>query len=254
LTVNTKLKVMNTRIAIAGCGLAVVALLMLLCAALGYRTGLLGLQTAFLLLRWGAYSGGAAAVVSLFAVVLTLARPRGERHRLALAGLGLLLGAALIGFPASQLYRARNLPPIHDITTDVNDPPAFQAVLPLRASAPNTVDYGGSEVAAQQRNAYPDIATVTLSVPPAQAFERALATAQAMGWDLVASDSSAGRIEATDTTFWFGFKDDVVVRVRPANGGSRIDVRSLSRVGRGDVGTNARRIRDYLRELAKTAG
>lgn len=242
---------MNARIAIAGCGLAVVAVLMLLSAALGYRTGLVGLQTAFLLLRWGAYLGGGAAVLSLLAVVLMLARPPGERRGLALAGLGLLLGAGLLGLPASQMYRARGVPPIHDITTDPNDPPSFEAVLPLRANAPNTVDYGGPEVAAQQRNAYPDIGPVTLSVPPAQAFERALAAVRAMGWDPVASDSSAGRIEATDTTFWFGFKDDVVVRVRPANGGSRIDVRSLSRVGRGDVGTNARRIRAYLREIAK---
>lgn len=242
---------MNAVIAIAGCGLAAVAVLMLLCAAFGYRTGLVGLQSAFLLLRWGAYLGGAAAVLSLLALVLMLARPTGERQGLALAGLSLLLGAALFGFPASQLYRARRVPPIHDITTDSNDPPAFVAVLPLRANAPNKVDYGGSEVAAEQRNAYPDIGPVTLNVPPTQAFERALAAVRAMGWDLVASDSSAGRIEATDTTFWFGFKDDVVVRVRPANGGSRIDVRSLSRVGRGDAGTNARRIRAYLRELAK---
>jgi len=74
-----------------------------------------------------------------------------------------------------------------------------------------------------------------------------------MGWDLVAADATAGRIEATDTTFWFGFKDDVVIRVRPAHGGSRVDVRSLSRVGVGvgDVGTNAKRIRAYLDVLTE---
>ena len=242
---------MNARIAIVGCGLAVVAVLMMLCAALGHRAGLVGLQSAFLLLRWGAYLGGAAGVLSLLAVVLMFVRPRGERRGLALAVFGFIIGAGLFGLAASQLYRARGVPPIHDITTDVNDPPSFAAVLPLRANAPNTVDYGGPEVAAQQRNAYPDIGPVTVSVPPEQAFERALAAVRAMGWDLVASDPSAGLIEATDTTFWFGFKDDIVVRIRPADGGSRIDVRSLSRVGRGDVGTNARRIRAYVRELAK---
>lgn len=242
---------MNAIVAIVGSGLAVVAALILLSSTLGYRTELVGLQAAFLLLRWGAYLGGAAAALSLLAVVLTLARPPVERQWLVLAGLGLLLGAALFGLLATQMYRARGVPPIHDITTDSNDPPSFAAVLPLRANVPNKVDYGGPEVAAQQRNAYPDIGPATLNDPPAQAFERALAAVQAMGWDLVASDSSAGRIEATDTTFWFGFKDDVVVRVRPANGGSRIDVRSLSRVGRGDAGTNARRVRAYLREFAK---
>jgi uncharacterized protein (DUF1499 family) len=81
------------------------------------------------------------------------------------------------------------------------------------------------------------------------AFEHALATVHKMGWDLVAADAAAGRIEATDTTFWFGFKDDVVIRLRPADEGSRVDVRSLSRVGGGDVGTNAKRIRTYLDAL-----
>ena len=68
---------------------------------------------------------------------------------------------------------------------------------------------------------------------------------------LVAAEAADGRIEATDTTFWFGFKDDVVVRVQPADNGSRIDVRSESRVGKSDVGTNARRIRAYLAKLAE---
>jgi len=90
-----------------------------------------------------------------------------------------------------------------------------------------------------------------LNRPPDRAFDLALAALHEMGWDLVAADATAGRIEATDTTFWFGFKDDVVIRVRPADGGSRVDVRSLSRVGVGDVGTNAKRIRAYLDVLTE---
>ena len=74
-----------------------------------------------------------------------------------------------------------------------------------------------------------------------------------MGWDLVASDPASGRIEATDTTFWFGFKDDIVIRVAAAPGGSRVDIRSLSRVGVSDVGTNAARIRKYLTALRSSA-
>jgi uncharacterized protein (DUF1499 family) len=126
------------------------------------------------------------------------------------------------------------------------------AVLPLRASAPNPTTYGGTKIAGLQRRAYPDLGPAILNTPPPHAFEQALATVRAMGWDLVAADQKAGRIEATDTTFWFGFKDDVVIRVRPSEGGSRIDVRSLSRVGGGDVGTNANRIRAYLRKLAQS--
>jgi uncharacterized protein (DUF1499 family) len=85
-----------------------------------------------------------------------------------------------------------------------------------------------------------------LNVTPGRAFDRAVAAAKAMGWDIVASDPAGGRIEATDTTFWFGFKDDVVVRVTPQPAGSRVDVRSLSRVGGGDLGANAARIRAFL--------
>ena len=137
-------------------------------------------------------------------------------------------------------------PPIHDITTDTQDPPEYVAVLPLRANAPNTTEYGGERVAAQQRETYPDLQPLILDVPPSHAFDRALSTVREMGWDLVAADATTGRIEATDTTFWYGFNDDVVVRVRPADSGSRVDVRSLSRVGGGDAGTNARRIRAFL--------
>jgi uncharacterized protein (DUF1499 family) len=90
---------------------------------------------------------------------------------------------------------------------------------------------------------------VTTQLPPAQAFPRALAAARAMGWTMVAQDSSAGTIEASDTTFWFGFTDDVVIRVAADGDGSRIDVRSLSRIGRSDVGANARRIRAYEAKL-----
>jgi uncharacterized protein (DUF1499 family) len=123
------------------------------------------------------------------------------------------------------------------------------AVLAQRAGAANPAEYGGADVAAQQRTAYPDIRPVTLSDPPARAFERALAAARGEGWEIVAAVPAEGRIEATDTTRWFGFKDDVVVRVKPEGSGSRVDVRSLSRVGKSDVGKNASRIREYLRAL-----
>jgi len=87
-------------------------------------------------------------------------------------------------------------------------------------------------------------------VPPPVAFSRALEAAERMGWTLVANNPAEGRIEATDTTFWYGFKDDIVIRVTPAGAGSRVDVRSVSRVGRSDIGTNARRVRRYLAKLA----
>jgi uncharacterized protein (DUF1499 family) len=142
---------------------------------------------------------------------------------------------------------------IHDITTDTETPPVFVAILPLRAGTPNTAEYGGPEVAAQQRTGYPDLKPLTLTIPPAQAFPHALAVAREMGWEIAANEPAEGRIEATDATFWFGFKDDVVVRITPAGSGSRIDVRSVSRVGRSDVGKNAERITEYLERIARVA-
>ena len=97
--------------------------------------------------------------------------------------------------------------------------------------------------------AYPDMTPVVLPMPPDQAFEDALAAVNGMGWKVAGSNRGEGRIEATDTTFWFGFKDDVVIRLRPAVGGTQVDVRSVSRVGGGDVGANAKRIRSYLQRL-----
>ena len=194
------------------------------------------------------YGGIAAAAVSLIGLVMTLVRPREVRRGTALAAVSLLVGVVFVAVPA-RFRMGPQAPPIHDITTDTQDPPAYVAVLPLRANAPNTTVYGGDKIASQQRAAYPDLQPLMLKVPPAQAFERALATLRKMGWDLVEADAAAGRIEATDTTFWFGFKDDVVIRVRPADGGSRVDVRSLSRVGGGDAGTNAKRIRAFLAAL-----
>src|SRR5437588_404451 len=105
------------------------------------------------------------------------------------------------------------------------------------------------QLAEQQRRAYPDIVPAVLAAGPEVAFARALDAARAMGWEIVDAQPKEGRIEATATTFWFGFKDDVVVRITPLSAGSRIDVRSKSRVGRGDTGTNAQRVRAYLKRL-----
>ena len=163
-----------------------------------------------------------------------------------------LILPAIIVFIVSVAACARltgGAPRIHDITTDTNDPPLFVDILPLRAGAKNGAVYGGSEVAELQHAAYPDIAPVDLDLAPAAAYAKALAAANAMEWALVATDSVAGRIEATATTRVFRFKDDVVIRIRPRAGGSRLDIRSVSRLGNGDLGKNASRIRAFLVHL-----
>ena len=169
-----------------------------------------------------------------------------------------LLGAAGAGLAYSipESYRPGDgIPPIHDITTDVTNPPPFVDVLPLRSGAPNTAIYGGGEgetpasLAEQQRAAYPDIVTQRFNESPASVFERALTAANNLGWDIVAEEPAQGRIEATDTTFWFRFKDDIVIRIRPDGDGAILDARSVSRVGRSDAGKNAARLRRFFDEL-----
>jgi uncharacterized protein (DUF1499 family) len=227
---------------------AVTAVLLLLLAGPGVRLGLWSFQSGFSLLRWGAYLGIAVVVTSV--LQLLSSRTRGPKPWPLLGALALGLLAA--GVPWYWLHVAKRVPPIHDISTDTRDPPLFVAVLPLRAGASNPAAYGGPQVAAAQKQAYPDIRPLELpGTTPGRAFDRALAAARDAGWAIVAADSADGRIEATATTGWFGFKDDVVIRVRPDGSGSRLDVRSVSRVGGSDVGTNARRIRAYLRRLAE---
>jgi len=239
----------RSRVAVAGAVLAFAAALGATSAGLGYRLEWWGLGTAFTVLRWSAYGGLAAAALSLAGAVL--ARPRGPRRGFVWALAGMAVAVTTAAIPYAQLRTARAVPPIHDISTDTETPPEFVAVVPLRAGAPNPPAYPGPAAAEQQRAAYPDLAPAALDVPPEEAFERALAVARDLGWAIVAADREAGRIEATDETFWFGFKDDVVVRVRAADGASRIDVRSKSRVGTSDVGANARRIRRFIEALGE---
>ena len=145
-----------------------------------------------------------------------------------------------------------NYPPIHDISTDQVSPPEFVEILPLRADAPNTVEYGRSgdmtpqRLAELTREAYPDLVPHTYEQAPDVIFDRALAAVNELGWELVAADKAAGRIEATATTFWFRFKDDVVVTIADSAGQTVVNARSLSRVGVGDVGANALRLREFF--------
>ena len=228
-------------IALAGFWIGFVACVLLMLDGPAYRMHILALGIALRIIPAILLLGVVALVLSL----IGLAR-RGSKG-VALAGL--VLGVIAAGLPLHSITTARHSP-IHDVSTDTINPPQFVAVLPLRAAtkAANSTDYD-ARTAQLQKETYPDIGPLHLDAPPAQAFDRALAAARGSGWEIVASDPAQGRIEATATTFWFGFKDDVVVRIAAEGAGSRLDVRSLSRIGRSDVGANARRIRDYLAKV-----
>jgi uncharacterized protein (DUF1499 family) len=234
-----------------GLALALLSIGVAILAGLGSRWEWWHFRTGFQILTWAAYGGLTAGIVSLVGVVTALLST--PRRRLLPALVGVALGLIVAGFPWQLKQTAQRVPPIHDITTDTENPPAFVAVLPLRKDAPNPADYGGPEIAAQQHAAYADLKPLLLNVSPDEVFSTALATAHDLGWEIVDAKPAEGRIEATDTTFWFGFKDDIVVRVEPTDHGSRIDVRSVSRVGKSDVGTNAGRIRAYIERMTRAS-
>ena len=234
--------------------LAVIASALLSVGPIGWRAGWWHFRFAFLtLMPWAAYFGIAALVVSV--LTLLLGRSRIESRGIAIAIVAFTAGGLIAYVPWHYDQIRQQAPPIHDITTDPDNPPAFVAVAALReAAGPDRVAYEGARVAEQQRLAYPDIQPLTLALAPAAAFNRALDTAQRMGWTIVAADDAAGRIEASDRSRWFGFTDDIVIRIIPSASGSRIDLRSSSRVGRSDFGVNAARVERYLSALRATTG
>ncbi len=173
-----------------------------------------------------------------------------------LAWFGTLVGAAILLLLAMGGARASRVPAIHDLTTDPADPPSFTAALraPANGGRDLTYPHGPADTAAQQRKAYPQLAPRRLAQPPQAAFETCLQAATGLGWQLTWQDAAQGLFEATDTTAVFRFIDDVVVRVRPGpDGGSVVDVRSTSRVGLSDLGTNAERIERFFAALDEAA-
>ncbi len=218
-----------------------------LLAGLGYRWGWWHWRTGIQIMRWSATADLAAVMLTLAAAIL--AYHYGVRRALAAGVTGLVLSLIVAGTPLYLWRQVDRVPRIHDISTDTENPPRYVAVLPLRKGAENPTDYS-AEVAAQQKKAYPDIAPALLDLAPALALRRAERAARSRGWEIVAVAPGDMRIEATDTTLLFGFKDDIVIRVGAAGSGSRVDVRSMSRVGKSDFGVNAKRIRKFMKQLA----
>ena len=234
-------------IARTGFFIALTAGLAALLSGPGTSYGLWDYRTGISVLRWAAYGGVAAAALSLIGLIASLRIVIVKGFLWAL--LGVIVGSFLAGLMLHWKQVAESVPRIHDITTDTTSPPEFVALLRLRKSDENSPAYGGGEVAVRQLKAYPDIIPLMLPVPSDQAFERALAVARRLGWQIIDADKTTGRIEAVATTFWFGFKDDIVIRLRQKDSGSRVDIRSESRVGVSDLGKNAERIRKFLKAM-----
>lgn len=216
-----------------------------------FRIGLTVLRYAF----FAAVAGAAGALVAAWA-----ARRSGRRLLL----VNLLAFAVALGFVAfvgNQVRIARSVPAIHDVTTDLDDPPTFRR-LQVRADNLETITAAGrpdlealvpeERWKAIHREHYRDLAPIRVPWTVAETGERARAIAVARGWEIAAADLAAGTLEAVDTSLFFRFRDDIAIRVRPATGGgSIVDMRSISRVGVSDVGVNARRVRAFLAELQR---
>lgn len=243
-------------------GLGILTLLITVVAPLGYRLNLWSYRTGFAILRtmvpvW-LYIAGIVAVIT--AVIGFLANKWQMENMTRLVELGaasVLISLTTWYMPQTYLEPDGDpYPSIHDISTDTINPPEFDALLPLRVDADNGVEYGVSRdmnpalLVELTKQAYPDLLEpVILDVSPDTAFDRAMNAVNQLGWKIVDANKAAGRIEASESTFWFGFTDDIVIRLVSMSSGIRIDARSVSRVGKGDVGINAIRLRAFFEAL-----
>ncbi len=223
---------------------AIVGAALLPIGALGHRIGLWSFQTGFIFLAGGAFLAALAAVAAIVALIVSLRRKRPDVRPMLY--IGLLVGGAIVVLVLAQLGTARSVPPIHNISTDVSDPPSFDVAIGLRGADSNPIDYDIAAIAEKQQAAYPRVKPLLTDRSVAESYTHALDVLKGMGLEIVNADEKAGRIEAVATSFWFGFKDDMVVRIRERGTGALVDLRSVSRVGVSDLGINAKRIEEFL--------
>ena len=212
--------------------------------ALGHRIGLWSYQTGFVLLAGGAFLALFTVIAGAVALILSLQAGRAEGRQNVV--FGLLFGGAVVLLLGLEIGSTTTAPPIHDIATDVGDPPAFDKAIALRGADANPLDYDIAANAAKQQSAYPRVKPIRTDRSPDESFDRAVDVLESMRLDIVNADREDGVVEAVATSFWFGFKDDVVVRIRPRGTGATVDMRSVSRVGVGDLGVNAKRIEEFI--------
>ncbi|HEY5339207.1 MAG TPA: DUF1499 domain-containing protein [Rhizomicrobium sp.] len=236
-----------------------VSLLLGLTAAFGTRLGFWDYHFGLLsLFPWAVGIGIAAFLVGLVWMLWAMIANDSSGARYGLIG---FFGAAIFLYtPITDFWTSYGAPPIHDISTDTEHAPIFASLLTQRAGATNSPDYDGpnlvmfkgkrSTVSALQHKYEGDVRPAPVLTSPEKLFRRALNTVRGMGWNIVAIAPDEGRIEATDTTFFFGFTDDIVIRVKPAGMGARLDIRSKARVGDNDGGRDARRIVAFMKQLA----
>lgn len=233
--------------------LAGASALVSLAVGFAHRQEWMAYQSGFQVLRWTWFIAGAGGILGIVALIrsATGARKRGWGPGL----IALVVALVYMAVPAYYFFLVLpKVPRIHDISTDTDNPPAFAAIAPLRAKYMNPAPYDGPEVAAAQKQAYPDLAPLKLAKPPGAAFAAAMDAVRGFGLDLVNAAEKDGLIEASERTLFFGFIDDVVIRLQPDGTGTKVDIRSKSREGRSDFGVNAARIRKLSEAIKAKAG
>lgn len=232
-----------TRSAQFGWYASIASLILLIIGPLTHKLGLLPFFAGFILLSISVLLALVVVVMGTLSLRKS-ANPR-NRTRLRIASLislpALIMAAVLVG-------GGRGAVMTHDISTDTITPPAFVAAIAQRGNSSNPLEYT-SKKAEDQHKGYPDIKSIKSNLDNKTAFARALKIAETSGWDIYAKDENSGIIEAVASTLWFGFKDDIIIRITANSGGSIVDIRSVSRVGKGDMGTNAKRVRTFIKQF-----
>ena len=230
----------KSRLAVWGSRLAVLALIILVLSMTGLRFHMLAFSIPLAGIAVAGLVGIAALLVTLLGAISIVT---GRRSGLLTVLVGIIL-AVIAATPFTMSFlTARSVPPIHDISTDLVNPPQFAAVVALRAGSPNALDRKTpADLAALQQKAYPNLAPMKVNAPPGKVFEAAREVVHDMGWTLDAAMPETGMIEATATTPLLHFKDDIAIRIAETEYGTRVDMRSVSRVGMSDLGANAARI------------
>ena len=224
---------------------SIACLAIILISIFGVRGDWMGIRTAFTNIRYASQAGIAVIIGS----VLVFALVRGGASRVK-SGLALvLILVPVVSYYGNQPAKTPPGPPLNDISTDTTNPPLFDAVVELRPQGSNDINYPGESAATRQQELFPDIAPIRSPQSKADVFNHALSIAKSMNWEVVSQDVALGVIEAVASTPVFDFQDDVVIRIQSSESGSTIDIRSHSRIGRGDQGKNAQRVREFIAQF-----
>ncbi len=233
------------KLTVGGLRLAIAAPILALIAIVLFRSEVMDYRLPFILVAFASVLAGIALIMCIWSLAFGL---RGNRGLVTKAVIGVSVSLAVLYMPVTSIYKVFNAPAIHDVSTDLKNPPVFRNVPGHRTLGNNSLGIY-PQVQAMQKANYPYIAPIYLNGSPGNNLGFARAAIEEMGWKIVSVNEATNQIEATDASLFFGFKDDIIVRLTADNEETRVDVRSASRVGVSDLGVNAARIRAYLKKL-----